>query len=113
MPANPITDPFPGEDLLGIEPQLSQQVDPGWRHRLSLFVGRALSDTALDSEQLYRAGLLATLGQAVSPGVVKGLSRRVRYHGHCDCNHGGGCGREQRFHPGWREHRLFRLGSRR
>src|SRR5271165_6512585 len=73
MPATPITNPFPGEDLLGIEPQLLQQVDPGWRHRLSLFTGRALSDTALDSEQLYRAGLLATLGQAVSPGVVKGL----------------------------------------
>ena len=73
MPATPITNPFPGEDLLGVEPQFQQQVDPGWRHRLALFTGRALSDTALDGEQAYRAGLLATLGQAVSPGVVKGL----------------------------------------
>ena len=48
-------------------------MDPGWRRRLALFTGRALSDTALDGEQLYRAGLLATLAQAVSPGVVRGL----------------------------------------
>ncbi len=74
MPATPIVNPVPGEDLLGIEPQLLQQVDPGWRHRLALFTGRALSETALDGEQLYRAGLLATLGQAVSPGVVNGLA---------------------------------------
>ncbi len=73
MPATPIANPFPGEDLLGTNPQFLQQVDAGWRHRLSLFTGRALSDTALDSEQLYRAGLLATLGQAVTPGVVNGL----------------------------------------
>ncbi len=73
MPATPITNPFPGEDLLGIDPQFLQQVNAGWRHRLALFTGRALSDTALDNEQVYRAGLLATLGQAVTPGVVKGL----------------------------------------
>ena len=73
MPATPITNPFPGEDLVGVEPQLLQQVDPGWRRRLALFTGRALSDTALKGEQLYRAGQLATLGQAVSPGVVTGL----------------------------------------
>ena len=73
MPATPIRNPVSGERLLGIEPQLLQQVDPGWRHRLNLFTGRALSDTALDGEQLYRAGLLATLGQAVTPGTVTGL----------------------------------------
>ena len=74
MPATPITNPFAGEELVGVAPQLTQQVDPAfWRQRLSLFTGRALRDTALDAEQLYRAGLLATLGQAVTPGVVTGL----------------------------------------
>ncbi|GAC1658018.1 MAG: hypothetical protein NVS4B13_00250 [Candidatus Elarobacter sp.] len=73
MPATRIGRPVSGERLLGIEPQLLQQVNPGWRHRLNLFNGRTLSDTALDGEQLYRSGLLATLGQAVTPGTVKGL----------------------------------------
>ena len=74
MPATQIAHPATGESLLGIEPQLLQQVDPGWRYRLNLFAGRTLTDTALDGEQLYRAGLLATLGQAVTAGVVKGLA---------------------------------------
>src|SRR5215472_14695641 len=81
MPATPITNPLPGEELLGVDPPLQQQVDPGWRHRLALFTGRALSDTALDGEQLYRAGLLATLGQAVSAGVVKGLVASLEVSG--------------------------------
>lgn len=74
MPATAITNPVNGESLLGSEPQLEQQVDPGWRRRLNLFTGRALSDTALDNEQLYRAGLLTTMGQSVSAGTVNGLA---------------------------------------
>ena len=74
MPATPITDPVSGESLVGTEPQLRQQVDPGlWRQRLNLFTGRALSVSALDSEQKYRGGLLATVGQAVTAGTVSGL----------------------------------------
>lgn len=75
MPATPITNPAGGESLVGIEPQLLQQLpDSGWRRRLNLFTGRALSVSALDNEQLYRSGLLSTLGQAVTPGTVKGLA---------------------------------------
>ncbi|HUK47728.1 MAG TPA: hypothetical protein VLW06_09055 [Terriglobales bacterium] len=74
MPTTPITDPVSGESLLGTEPQLSQQVDPGWRYRLNLFTGRTLTDTALDGEQLYRSGLLTTMGQYVTPGTVTGLA---------------------------------------
>ena len=75
MPATPITDPVSGESLVGTEPQLLQQIDPGWwRQRLNLFTGRALTVSALDSEQSYRGGLLACLGQAVTPGTVKGLA---------------------------------------
>ena len=75
MPATPITDPVSGESLVGTEPQLQQQVDPGWwRQRLNLYTGRTLSVSALDSEQGYRGGLLATLGQAVTAGTVSGLA---------------------------------------
>lgn len=74
MPATSITNPVSGESLVGTEPQLLQQVDPGWRHRLNLYTGRALTDTALDSEQAYRGGLLATLGQSVTAGTVTGLA---------------------------------------
>ncbi len=73
-PATPITNPVSGESLVGTEPQLLQQVNAGWRHRLNLFTGRALSDTALDSEQLYRGGLLATSGLSVTAGIVNGLA---------------------------------------
>jgi hypothetical protein len=75
MPATPIIHPVSGESLVGTEPQLLQQIDPGWwRQRLNLYSGRALTVSALDSEQSYRGGLLATLGQAVTAGTVKGLA---------------------------------------
>jgi hypothetical protein len=73
MSATAIKDALPGEDLVGIEPELLQQVDPGWLHRLNLYPGRTLTAPALDSERQYRAGRLATLGQLVTQGVVKGL----------------------------------------
>jgi hypothetical protein len=81
MPATPIVTPLPEERLVGIEPQLLQQVADGWRHRLNLFTGRALTDTALTNEQLYRAGLLATLGQSVAPGVLSGLALSMQVQG--------------------------------
>ncbi len=77
MAATQIIDPLPGEDLLAIEPELLQQVDAGWLQRLSLFTGRALSDTALTNEQAYRAGRLTLLGQAVTQGTVQGLELSV------------------------------------
>src|SRR6516164_2916841 len=73
MGATPIANALPGEEFIGIEPELLQVLDPGWRRRLQLFTGRTLSDSALDAEQLYRAGLLAELGQCVTPGTVSGL----------------------------------------
>lgn len=81
MPATPITDAVPGESLVGTEPQLLQQVDPGWRRRLNLFTGRALTESALDNEQTYRAGLLATLGQSVTAGTVTGLALTMNMSG--------------------------------
>jgi hypothetical protein len=77
MAVKQIKSPLSGEDMIGIEPELLQQVDPGWRRRLSLFTGRALSDTALDNEQNYRSGRLALLGQTVTPGTASGLELAV------------------------------------
>lgn len=74
MPATPITNPATGESLVGTEPQLLQQVDPGWRYRMNLYNGRALTEIPLVDEQNYRSGLLATLGQNVTAGTVKGLA---------------------------------------
>jgi len=53
MSATQIQNPTAGEDLVGIEPQLLEDVDPGWLHRLDLFSGRALTAPALQSEQSY------------------------------------------------------------
>lgn len=73
MPATLITNPLPGEALVGIEPELLSRVSVSWQHRLNLFTGRALTESALDAEQANHSGLLATTGQMVSPGVVSGL----------------------------------------
>ena len=73
MSATLIHNAVQGEDLIGIEPQLLEQVDPGWLRRLALFNGRTLTADALQHEQAYRAGRLAILGQCVTQGVVKGL----------------------------------------
>ncbi len=73
MSTERVPNPAPGETLVGIEPELLQRVDPGWRHRMSLYTGRALTETSLEAEQLYRSGRLALLGQAVTPGVAAGL----------------------------------------
>ncbi len=79
MSATQIQNPLPGEDLIGIEPELLQTVDPTawWLHRLAMFTGRTLTAPALQSEQAYRAGRLAMLGQCVTQGVVKGLELTV------------------------------------
>lgn len=73
MSATPIQNPLSGEDLIGIEPELLQQGDNGWLHRLALFTGRALTAPALSTEQQYRSGRLAILGQSVTQGIVRGL----------------------------------------
>ena len=69
----PIKDPVAGEQMLAVEPVIARYPDVEWRQRLEYFTGRALTHTALRTEQNNRAGHLATLGQALSPGVVDGL----------------------------------------
>src|SRR5215469_10256686 len=73
MPATLITNPLPGEALVGIDPELLSRVSVSWQHRLNLFTGRALTESALDAEQANHSGLLAMTGQMVSPGIVHGL----------------------------------------
>ncbi|HZG41669.1 MAG TPA: PA14 domain-containing protein, partial [Longimicrobium sp.] len=77
MNVRPITDPVAGEQVLRAEPDLAPVTHAGWRRRLNLFPGRALSDTALRGEQEARAGRLATTGQTFSHGVVSGLQVAV------------------------------------
>jgi hypothetical protein len=69
----PFDDRLEGEFVAAVEPPIAPRVDAGWRRRLNLFTGRALSDTALQSEQQGRGGRLATAGQTLSHGVVSGL----------------------------------------
>jgi len=74
MKVFPILDPVSGEQLLSVEPAIEAYPDVQWRQRLNYFTGRALTHTALRTEQQGRAGHLATLGQALSPGAVTGLA---------------------------------------
>ena len=73
MKTFPIKNPLKGEQVVDIHPALRAFTGPYWRRRLNNFTGRALTHTALRTEQDERAGLLATLGQMVSPGVFTGL----------------------------------------
>ncbi len=73
MKVFPIDDPVLGEQVLSVQPTIERYPDVDWRQRLEYFTGRSLTHTALRLEQQSRAGHLATLGQALSPGVVMGL----------------------------------------
>jgi hypothetical protein len=74
MPIRPIPDPVPGERLLAVAPRPEAGQVTGWRRRVNGFSGRALAADALTREQQHRAGHLALLAQALSPGVVEGLA---------------------------------------
>jgi hypothetical protein len=74
MSTRPLPDPFPGERLLAVAPRPDGGQVTGWRRRLNGFAGRALAADALTREQQHRAGRLALLAQALSPGVVDGLA---------------------------------------
>ena len=73
MKVFPIDDPVVGEQVLSVQPVIARYPTADWQQRLEYFTGRALTHTALQLEQQSRSGHLATLGQAVSPGVVMGL----------------------------------------
>src|SRR5437773_7457427 len=78
MSTGTVATPAPGETLVGIEPDLLQRIDPGWRHRMSLYTGRALTHTALAAEQHYRSGRLALLSQTITPGIASGLDVTIK-----------------------------------
>jgi hypothetical protein len=69
-----IRNPLPGEGVVAIDPPLDPVARPGWRRRLNLYTGRALTDAALTIEQYARGSRLALLGEALEPGVVAGLT---------------------------------------
>lgn len=73
MKIEPIQYPLPGEQIIDVIPTIQPNVEPFWYRRLNLFTGRSLSSGALNAEQQGRSGRLATRGQMVSPGVIKGL----------------------------------------
>jgi len=73
MKVFPIDDPLAGEQILAVQPAMERYPDANWQQRLEYFSGRALTHTALRLEQQGRSGHIATLGQALSPGVVVGL----------------------------------------
>lgn len=85
-----IRQPLPGESMVAIEPELLQTVDPGWRHRMSLYTGRALTDLALTAEQGYRSGRIALLSQLVTRGIANGLEAAVTSAGNVRVNPGYG-----------------------
>lgn len=69
----PITNALAGEQLLAVSPPLARVPEADWRQRLVYFSGRALTQDAFAKEQDSRLGHIATLGQALSPGVIDGL----------------------------------------
>ncbi len=73
MKVYPIETPAAGERVIAVDPVMKPDVEEGWRRRLNLYTGRSLSDVALETEQIGRAGRLAFHGQMVAPGVVSGL----------------------------------------
>ena len=73
MKVFPIKSPLAGEQVVSVDPEIKTFTDKDWRKRLNYFTGRALTHTALRTEQAGRTGRIATLGQMLSPGVIFGL----------------------------------------
>ncbi|HEX6862524.1 MAG TPA: hypothetical protein VF414_06910, partial [Thermoanaerobaculia bacterium] len=73
MKVFPVRNPLAGEQVAAVQPEMKPRVETRWRRRLNLYAGRTLSHSALIAEQRARAGKMALLGQAVTPGVVTGL----------------------------------------
>lgn len=73
MSVQPIAQPFPGERLSGVLPEMTPNPGAGWLRRLNHFTGRALTPAAMAAEQDSRGARLALRGQSVSPGIVQGL----------------------------------------
>lgn len=63
-----------GEHVLATDPPLARETGSDWRRRPRAFTGRALSHHALASGQISQAGMQRLRGQAVSAGVLNGLS---------------------------------------
>jgi len=68
-----IKDLVSGERLLHVQPTPETSSAEDWRRRLNHYTGRTLTHSALQREQLWHNGHLASLGQLVSPGVISGL----------------------------------------
>ena len=74
MNLHPVSDPLSGEKLISVSPALRTYVEEDGRlARLNFFPGRHLTDVALQREQEIRTRRLRLRGQAVTPGVVRGL----------------------------------------
>ena len=73
MKVFPIKSPLDGEQVVGVAPKIDRFAEPDWRRRVNHFTGRALTHTALRSEQAGRSGRVAAIGEMLSPGVVNGL----------------------------------------
>ena len=73
MKVFPIKSPLDGEQVVGVAPKIERFSEPDWRRRVNHFTGRALTHTALRSEQAGRSGRVAAIGEMLSPGVVNGL----------------------------------------
>ncbi|GAA4049437.1 hypothetical protein [Parerythrobacter jejuensis] len=63
-----------GEHALATDPPMARSTGGFWRRRVRPFDGRSLSHTALEAEQVGSGGIQRLRGQAVSAGVIKGLS---------------------------------------
>lgn len=86
MNLHPIRDPLAGEKVVFVQPSFATYVDRTTDQanevtsdnlarlsRLNFFPGRHLNDQALKFEQFIRSRRLELRGQAVAPGVVRGL----------------------------------------
>ncbi|WP_172330723.1 hypothetical protein [Mangrovicoccus sp. HB161399] len=73
----PSLDWIAGERALDVAPRFAPQVGGDWLKRLNYLPGRSLTAAALQAEQRQRDRRGALLCQALTPGVVTGLSVRA------------------------------------
>ncbi len=73
MSITPIDNPLPGERVIALSPETSEQATVTSLRRPNLFTGRTLTAPTLSGRQRWESSHLELRGQAFTPGVSRGL----------------------------------------
>lgn len=80
MSIKPISEPLPGERVIGLAPEDATDASRWWLRRPNLFPSRTLTAPTLEGRQDWAAAHVALRGRAYTSGIVDGLEAALSGH---------------------------------